>query len=83
VSEKYWFPAKTYGWGWGFPQTWQGWTVFAAFLGLVFLSILIFPPQRGLMSFIVCTVILSIGFGTICWWKGEPPHWRWGAEKEK
>ena len=20
-----WFPAKTFGWGWGVPKTWQGW----------------------------------------------------------
>ena len=25
---RYWFPAKRYGWGWGPPQTWQGWVVF-------------------------------------------------------
>lgn len=30
-----WFPAKRYGWGWGFPITWQGWIVMAAFLALV------------------------------------------------
>ena len=32
---EYWFPAKRYGWGWGLPATWQGWTVLAAFLILV------------------------------------------------
>lgn len=31
---RYWFPAKTYGWGWGMPITWQGWLVFLAALGL-------------------------------------------------
>jgi hypothetical protein len=24
---RYWFPAKTYGWGWGLPSTWEGWLV--------------------------------------------------------
>ncbi len=30
--QPYWFPAKTYGWGWGLPVTWQGWVVTAATL---------------------------------------------------
>lgn len=29
---KYWFPAKTFGWGWGLPRTWQGWVVFLVYL---------------------------------------------------
>ena len=27
-SPPYWFPAKSYGFGWGLPITWQGWLVF-------------------------------------------------------
>ena len=27
TERKYWFPAKRYGWGWGMPNTWQGWLV--------------------------------------------------------
>jgi hypothetical protein len=23
-EKKYWFPRKTYGWGWGLPIAWQG-----------------------------------------------------------
>ena len=36
TTDKYWFPAKTYGWGWGIPATWQGWTVSLAFFVLLF-----------------------------------------------
>ena len=36
---QYWFPAKRYGWGWGFPMTWQGWVAFAGFLILLFAGI--------------------------------------------
>ena len=32
--EKYWFPAKRYGWGWGLPSTWQGWIVLAGLCGV-------------------------------------------------
>jgi hypothetical protein len=42
----YWFPAKRYGWGWGFPITWQGWLVFAAFFVLLALGVFLFPPQQ-------------------------------------
>ena len=28
-NDKYWFPAKRYGWGWGPPNNWQGWVVLA------------------------------------------------------
>ena len=34
LTPQYWFPAKTYGWGWGLPITWQGWLVFLAALAL-------------------------------------------------
>lgn len=50
-DQGYWFPAKRYGWGWGFPIAWQGWLVFGAFLGLLvagaFLFSSLFPPRRG------------------------------------
>jgi hypothetical protein len=31
----YWFPAKRRGWGWGPPNSWQGWVVLAAFFALL------------------------------------------------
>ena len=34
-STRYWFPAKRYGWGWGFPSAWQGRIVLAIFAVLV------------------------------------------------
>ena len=38
MNEKfqYWFPAKRYGWGWGLPQTWQGWVAFVVWLAALF-----------------------------------------------
>jgi hypothetical protein len=30
----YWFPAKSYGWGWGPPTCWQRWAVLVAVLPL-------------------------------------------------
>ena len=77
---RYWFPAKRYGWGWGFPITWQGWTVFAVFLALILAGAFFLQPRANLAGFIVYVVILSIVFVGICWLKGEPPRWRWGGD---
>jgi hypothetical protein len=46
---KYWFPAKRYGWGWGFPVTWQGWLALAVFLGLGSRCVSV-PAQKGACS---------------------------------
>jgi hypothetical protein len=78
---KYWFPAKRYGWGWGFPSMWQGWLVFGAFFALVaagFVLFRVFPPQEALVAYLIYVVVLSGVLVVICWLKGEPPRWRWG-----
>lgn len=42
-KKDYWFPAKLYGWGWGFPTVWQGWLVFVCYaLGIA--AIFCFVP---------------------------------------
>jgi hypothetical protein len=76
---RYWFPAKRYGWGWGLPITWQGWAIFVAFLVLVAVGAVVIP-KHSLAGFIAYAVVLSVLFAGVCWWKGEPPRWRWGGE---
>jgi hypothetical protein len=76
--EKFWFPAKRYGWGWGLPVTWQGWLVLVVFVSLLVAGVLWFPPSRDMLSFLVYAVFLCGVFGLICFAKGEPPRWRWG-----
>jgi uncharacterized membrane protein HdeD (DUF308 family) len=78
--QKYWFPAKRYGWGWGLPSSWQGWVVFAAFLSLVAAGYFMFLPAQGL-AFYIYVVFLVVLLTGICWLKGEPPRWRWGSGK--
>ena len=51
-DSRYWFPAKRYGWGWGPPVTWQGWTVFAVFFAFVIAGIFLVPPQRSMPAFV-------------------------------
>jgi hypothetical protein len=77
---EYWFPAKRYGWGWGPPATWQGWAVLIAFFILVIAGVFIVPPQHSPVRFVGYVVILLIALTGVCWWKGEPPRWRWGDE---
>jgi hypothetical protein len=79
-DQNYWFPAKRYGWGWGIPLTWQGWAVMAAFLVLVIAGVLILPPHRQPTEFAGYVIILSLALTAVCWWKGEPPRWRWGGD---
>ena len=80
AEQKYWFPAKRYGWGWGPPSCWQGWLVLAIYFGLLGMDVLVFPPDRELHLFLVFVACLSALLVGICWVKGEPPRWRWDNE---
>jgi hypothetical protein len=74
----YWFPAKRYGWGWGLPLTWQGWVVLAAFVVLIALGVVFLLPWAGLLFLYAYVAVLIVALVAVCWWKGEPPRWRWG-----
>ncbi|HEX7069686.1 MAG TPA: hypothetical protein VF190_02725 [Rhodothermales bacterium] len=80
--KEYWFPAKRYGWGWGFPSTWQGWLVLMGYFGLVFAGIPLVHASRGSDAFAGYVALLTVGLIVICWRKGEPPRWRWGGRDE-
>ena len=79
-ATRYWFPAKRYGWGWGFPITWEGWLTLAVFFGLVVAGIFIFPPKEALVAYLLYLTVLSLLLIAIAWFKGEPPRWRWGND---
>jgi hypothetical protein len=74
----YWFPAKTYGWGWGLPSSWQGWLVIAAFIALLVAGSFAFPPRAALGPYLAYTAVLCGLLIGVCWLTGEPPRWRWG-----
>ena len=76
---RYWFPAKRYGWGWGPPNNWQGWSVVAGFAALIAVGAATILP-RSHTGFIGCVAVLSVLLIGVCWWKGEPPRWRWGGD---
>ncbi len=77
-SQSYWFPAKKYGWGWGFPITWQGWAVLILFIVVVIALSILFNPVDYPLAFIASMIISSAALIAICYAKGEPPQWRWG-----
>lgn len=76
----YWFRAKRYGWGWGPPVRWQGWAVIAAYVALMVAGAIVLRPDRTPGLFVAYTMVLSLLLVLVCWWKGEPPRWRWGED---
>jgi drug/metabolite transporter (DMT)-like permease len=82
ADRKYWFPAKRYGWGWSFPNSWEGWVVLAVFAGLLAPGSFIFPPSTHIWAYLGYVAVLCGLLIGVCWLKGEPPRWRWGGEDE-
>jgi uncharacterized membrane protein YhaH (DUF805 family) len=82
-ARKYWFPAKRYGWGWGFPSTWQGWAVLLVYLALVMGGIPFVHIAKGSVVYVGYVLIVTAALIAICWLTGEPPRWRWGERDER
>jgi hypothetical protein len=84
-SKKYWFVAKTYGWGWT-PATWQGWAVLVVFLVAIVLNFFRIDGFSHsvsdlLINFVPQTLLLILILVAICWKTGEKPSWQWGDKK--
>jgi hypothetical protein len=75
---RYWFPSKTYGWGWGLPTSWQGWVVLVVYTVLLGAGAFLVRPDEHPLGYIGYCGVLTIGLIGICYAKGEPPRWRWG-----
>lgn len=76
--DKAWFPAKSYGWGWGLPSRWQGWLVLLAFAVAVPAGSPLMKEGKG--AYAAYCGALVIALIAICYWKGEAPRWRWGND---
>lgn len=74
-----WFPAKTYGWGWGPPCAWQGWVVMVLWIAAVAAGAGFLMPRSPILGFAYLVAMLCI-IMAICWIKGEKPRWRWGKD---
>jgi len=77
-ENRYWFPAKRYGWGWGPPRTWQGWVVLTIWLAAIAAAARLLMPDH-LLAFLGFNLIMVVLLLLICYAKGEPPIWRWGG----
>jgi len=75
-----WFPAKTYGYGWGPPICWQGWVVVLIYIALLAGGARWLMPHKS--AFVPYAIGLSLALTFICWLKGEKPAWRWGRPKK-
>lgn len=79
-NSPYWFHAKRYGWGWGLPARREGWWVLIAFFVLLpggSIALISLGETAWMWAWIVG---LAAALVAICWWKGEPPRWRWGED---
>jgi hypothetical protein len=79
-TRDYWFPAKRYGWGWGFPVRWQGWAAMIVYFLLLGAVIVVYQPVRHPLAFAILVALLTLVLLAVCWLKGEPPRWRWGDD---
>jgi len=79
TDQKYWFPAKQYGWGWGPPTAWQGWLALLLSLVALGLAARALMPQQPAKFALVTALIVAVLL-VICLLKGEPPAWRWGGD---
>ncbi len=82
-----WFRAKAYGWGW-VPITWQGWSIVAMYVFLLFFQAISFersamPESAAAMHFILFAYILTVFLIIICYATGETPGWRWGGSSRE
>ena len=73
-----WFPAKTYGWGWGPPVAWQGWFVLCSWIAILIGGSLFLAGRHWWLygGFMVTMVAALIA---VCSVRGERPRWRWGS----
>ena len=76
-DHKFWFHAKSYGFGWGMPARWQGWVAILVYLGLLTAAILFAPPVARW----IYVIVLSVLFIVLVIFTGErPARWRWGKD---
>lgn len=75
-KEKAWFPAKTYGWGWGPPRRWQGWVVMIVFFVALLAGARLI--KQGPIIYVAYSLAWAVVLIAVAYWKGEAPRWSWG-----
>jgi hypothetical protein len=77
---RYWFPAKRYGWGWGFPCTWEGWVTLLLYFLLIGLPAFWVRDDVQVILYVIWGFAITALLIWVCWRKGERPRWRWGGD---
>ena len=54
--------------------------VFAIYAVLLVVGIVGLPPTRSQAVFTLYVLGVTLLLLLVCWWKGEPPRWRWGGD---
>ena len=72
TSQRYWFSAMRTGYGWGAPQTWEGWLVLVAYMAVVLApaALLSERKEEGILAAVVLATPVLVW---VCFKKGEPP----------
>lgn len=80
-NNKYWFKAKTYGYGW-YPATWQGWLSVLVYLIILIGLIYVFGTniEKYIVFYLITVFILTGLLIYISYKKGEPAKWHWGKK---
>jgi hypothetical protein len=80
-KDEAWFPAKRYGYGWGWPRRWQGVLALALYICSVSAAGLWFERSRPSIFFALVFILTAL-LVALCAWKGERPRWRWGGSDD-
>lgn len=75
VPQRYWFPAKRRGWGWGPPSSAAGW-IFLIMWMVIVVGLSPFLAAHDFPLFIAFTIGMIAILLAVCFIKGEPPKWR-------
>jgi hypothetical protein len=74
-DDSYWFAVKRYGFGWGWPASWQGWVTVLVYVVMLGGGLILAEPGP---TRLIYSVALTIALIAIVVWKGErPAKWRW------
>lgn len=87
----HWFKPRRYGWGWGLPQTWQGWVSFGIFIAVwLGATFMLLPAEENgplsagnIVTFVAIITVDVAGFVYVLFKHGEPPTWNWGSKSKK
>ncbi|MGD9311048.1 MAG: hypothetical protein PVG51_18030 [Desulfosarcina sp.] len=78
-----WFPAMTYGLGWGLPIKWQGWAVLLLVVLLMIVGgLTLSQPGWKIIVLPIYFFTATALFVWICWKKGARLDWRWGNKED-